>query len=323
MDPMTKKPVPLTGTAEDPALFPMGSELMNELMVTVMEECSSSKVLKRKLFQVDFYTTLSGEALVVLLYHRKLRGDMEWHAAAAALKAKLGCELMARARKEKIRFGGEAVNETLQVDGAEVRIKQMEGAFSQPNAGVACQMLSWARAAAVEGEVGVAAPQARQDDLVEMYAGSGMFSIGLAPLFRNVLATEISKSMTKTAQENADANNATNVQFARLSAEELSEALTGTRTFERLKGMSPNLQELNISTVLVDPPRAGMGDQVSEIVSKFDRIIYISCNPTTCRRDYDVLRKSHQIERFAVFDQFPYTDHVEMGMLLKKRESIS
>merc|ERR1712066_1161654 len=116
-----------------------------------------------------------------------------------------------------------------------------------------------------------------------------MFSIGLAPLFRNVLATEISKPMTKTAMENAAANNVTNLQFARLSAEEFSEALTGTRTFERLKDMSPNLTEMNIRTVLVDPPRAGMGDQVIEIIANFDRIIYISCNPTTCRRDCELL----------------------------------
>merc|ERR1719159_1680732 len=131
---------------------------MNELMVIVLKECSSREVLKRKLFQVDFYTTLSGEALVCLLYHRKLGDDLEWYAAAKALKEKLGCELMARSRKEKIRFGGEAVNETMQVDGAAVRIKQIEGAFSQPNGGVACQMLSWARAAAVEGDVGMANP---------------------------------------------------------------------------------------------------------------------------------------------------------------------
>jgi len=167
--------------------------------------------------------------------------------------------------------------------------------------------------------VGVPNPPPRGDDLVELYAGSGMFSIALAPLFRYVLATEISRAATETAIENTAANNVTNLQFARLSAEEFSAALAGMKSIDQLKGMSPTLKDMDIRTVLVDPPRAGMGDEVSRIVAQFDRIIYMSCDPTTSRQDYEILRRTHQIERFAVFDQFPYTSHIEMGMLLKKR----
>ena len=44
--------------------FQAGSELMNELMSTLMEECAKSSELRNKLYQVNFHTTLKGEAMV-------------------------------------------------------------------------------------------------------------------------------------------------------------------------------------------------------------------------------------------------------------------
>ena len=50
----------------------------------------------------------------------------------------------------------------------------------------------------------------------------------------------------------------------------------------------------------------------------FEQIIYISCNPETLHRDLKELIKSHEIVRFALFDQFAYTNHIESGVILKK-----
>ena len=90
-----------------------------------------------------------------------------------------------------------------------------------------------------------------------------------------------------------------------------------SRVHARLKDV--DLASYDLSTILVDPPRAGMGDEVSAFCSRFDRIVYVSCNPETLARDCKILRQTHDIKRFAVFDQFPYTPHVESGALFVKK----
>ena len=137
----------------------------------------------------------------------------------------------------------------------------------------------------------------------------------MAPMFRAVLATEVSKVSVAAAKLNADANDVGNVAFARLSSEEITLALDQGKRFSRLDD-GPPLESYDLRTVLVDPPRAGMGEEVSEFVSRFDRIVYISCNPETLAADVRTLRDTHEVARFAAFDQFPYTPHLECGALL-------
>lgn len=116
------------------------------------------------------------------------------------------------------------------------------------------------------------------DDFCELYCGSGAFTAVLAPIFRQCVATEISKPAVASAKENMRRNNIENVFLAPLSAEEFAEAYAGVRVFERLKG-APDLTKLDIRCVLVDPPRAGCGPDVMTILQQFPAIVYISCNP--------------------------------------------
>ncbi len=89
------------------------------------------------------------------------------------------------------------------------------------------------------------------------------------------------------------------------------------REFTRLKGI--DLDTYDFSTVLVDPPRAGLDEGTIGLISGIDHIIYISCNPETLARDLEILSQTHQIENAAIFDQFPHTKHIESGVFLKKR----
>ena len=75
----------------------------------------------------------------------------------------------------------------------------------------------------------------------------------------------------------------------------------------------------NISTVLVDPPRAGLDAGTCALISQFQKIIYISCNPETLARDVDMLRSTHTVQNVAAFDQFPYTHHLEGGVFLVRK----
>jgi len=79
-----------------------------------------------------------------------------------------------------------------------------------------------------------------------------------------------------------------------------------------------DIQSYEFDTVFVDPPRAGIDLDTLKLLQRFDRIIYISCNPDTLHDNLKILLESHKILKFAMFDQFPYTHHVETGILLEK-----
>ena len=80
-----------------------------------------------------------------------------------------------------------------------------------------------------------------------------------------------------------------------------------------------DLDSYDCNTIFVDPPRAGIDDETLKLVQSYERILYISCNPQTLKDNLQTLSATHKITRFALFDQFPYTDHMESGVLLERK----
>ena len=154
-------------------------------------------------------------------------------------------------------------------------------------------------------------------DLLELYCGHGNFTIPLAAKFNRVLASEISKSSIANARINCELNGVCNVQFVRLSADELMSAFARRREFERLKGI--DIFSYDFSHVLIDPPRAGLEPSVIDFIKNFQNLIYISCNPQTLFENLRSLCATHEVRRFAIFDQFAHTSHIECGVLLRRR----
>lgn len=154
-------------------------------------------------------------------------------------------------------------------------------------------------------------------DLLELYCGHGNFTIPLAAKFNRVLASEISKSSIANARINCELNGVHNAQFIRLSADELMSAFARRREFERLKGI--DIFSYDFSHVLIDPPRAGLEPSVIDFIKNFQNLIYISCNPQTLFENLRSLCATHEVRRFAIFDQFAHTAHIECGVLLRRR----
>ncbi|RCU51153.1 tRNA (uridine(54)-C5)-methyltransferase TrmA [Corallincola luteus] len=289
--------------------FPQASQLINELMTALLNEIKGQPILRRKLFQVDFLSSQTGEATISLLYHRQL--DTEWEAAATQLQQTLQhhgkVELIGRARKQKIVLARDYVMETLTVGDKPFHYQQIENSFTQPNAGVCEKMLNWA----------VDTTKEMSGDLLELYCGNGNFTLPLAQNFRKVLATEIAKPSVASAQLNMKLNQVDNVTVIRMSSEEFTEAMAG-RKFNRLAGVDLSSYECN--TIFVDPPRSGLDPETVNLVRGYDNILYISCNPETLAENLEQLIETHEISRFALFDQFPYTHHCEAGVLLTRRQ---
>ena len=250
--------------------FDPAAPLVGEIMQVMIENLKGCEVLRRKLFQIDYLSTLSGEILVSLLYHKPL--DEHWLTEINALKEKLSSQykidFIGRARKQKEKLGDDFVTERLMVNGQELIYQQVENSFTQPNAKVNIKMLEWAQELC----------KPLNNDLLELYCGNGNFSIALAGSFNKVLATEISKSSVHSAQYNIAQNQVTNLDIIRMSSEEFTQAMKGERTFSRLDGI--DLSSYNCQTILVDPPRAGMDTLTCDLVANYENIIYISCNQT-------------------------------------------
>jgi tRNA (uracil-5-)-methyltransferase len=284
--------------------FPPASLRINEVMHDLRCALRNMPELRRRLFQVEFLATLDGETLLTLIYHRRL--DALWEESARSLQSLLGVRIVGRSRGQRVVLDQDWITERLAVGDLVLEYRQPEGCFTQPNAGVNRAMLGWAKDSC----------SADAGDLLELYCGIGNFTVALAPHFRRVLATEIGSSAIAAARHNLEANGISNTFLARLSSAEAAAAIAGERPFRRLAGF--DLEGFEPATLLVDPPRAGLDAATLEFARRFARIVYISCNPGTLHANLNALGNAYRIERFALFDQFPYTEHMECGVLLHR-----
>jgi tRNA (uracil-5-)-methyltransferase len=291
---------------------PMVLALIDDLMSKLITAICLQEVLRTKLFQIDFLATLSGEILVTLIYRKPIEGNKNWLEQIELLRTKLKINsIIGRARKQKKCVPKDFVEETLQVDGKQFYYQQIENSFTQPNAEIAQKMLHWARKVSLIGN-----KKFGKKDLIELYCGNGNFSIALAEFYNKILATEISKISVGSAQYNIQKNKIKNLTVVKMAAAEISQAIQGERDFFRMRNI--DLASYDFKTIFIDPPRAGLDSLTLSIVINFERIIYISCSPESLARDLTVIEKTHKLVESALFDQFPYTDHLEAGVFLIK-----
>lgn len=296
--------------------FPGATQAINEAMPIVREVIPCFKILKEKLFEIDFLSNLLGELIISLHYHKKIDTEEFKNALQdfrKLLQSKnIKCNIVAHAKKQIIINETNILLETFKDQDINVKLLEQEGCFSQPNAFACTKMLSFATKCVANNKP--------NEDLLELYCGSGTFTITLAPYFRKVLATELCRDPVKNALKSMTLNNITNTKIVRLSAEEVTSALNKEREFRRLKEANINLEDYNFSTLLIDPPRAGLQSEAAlKFTAKFNKVIYISCGPKSLVSDLQFLTKTHKIKKLAFFDQFPYTEHLESGVLLIKK----
>ncbi|MCK0526948.1 tRNA (uridine(54)-C5)-methyltransferase TrmA [Anaerobiospirillum sp. NML120449] len=303
--------------------FPGCTVSINRAMAALRELLPEYPLVKRKLFGADFLSNSHDDVVISLNYHKKL--DEAWQEEAQGLYTRLNeqglsISFVAHARKQAIVIGKDHVIETIPTTRGDIRLKQVEGTFSQPNATACSAMLNFALSCAQDGIDEAKAKGQKARDLIELYCGSGTFTVTLAPLFPRVFATEVARLPAETAVFNMQLNGVDNISMARLSALEVTEALTHVRTFRRLQEKEINLDDFDFGTLLIDPPRAGLNDEEAlKFTSSYDRVIYISCGPESLASDLKYLTRTHRIARLAFFDQFPYTSHMESGVLLIRR----
>ncbi|MDX4071129.1 tRNA (uridine(54)-C5)-methyltransferase TrmA [Aliarcobacter skirrowii] len=280
------------------------SEDIKNLMPKLLTELEKSMILSFRLFAIEFLVSSTSDMLVTLIYHKKL--DDEWINLAKQIEQKFNIKIIGRSRKQKIVLSRDFINESLNINNQEFKFAYEENGFTQPNTYVNIKMIEWVLNNTKDSN----------KDLCELYCGGGNFTIPLSKKFSKVLATEISKTSIKSALRNCSLNGINNIEFIRMSSEEFVEALNEVRVFNRLKNI--DLKSYDFDTIFMDPPRSGLDDTTRALAKNFENIIYISCNPETLHRDLEELLKTHKVLRFALFDQFAYSEHIESGVILEK-----
>lgn len=285
---------------------PQVNEYISELMPKLLTSIKEAEI-GFKLFGIDFLSSSSGEIVISMLYHRRL--DDAWEEKTKVIAENLGIYIIGRSRKQKVVIGQDYITEILKINDRDYKFHHIENSFTQPNARVNEDMVTWA----------MKQYSSASGDLLELYCGAGNFTIPFAEIFDKVLATEISKSSINAAKANMQLNDVENIEFVRMAVEEFVDALDGGREYRRMKEIDIN--KYNIQSIFVDPPRSGMDTDSCNFISRYEHIVYISCNPESLVRDLDILSKTHTVMDMALFDQFPYTHHVEMGVKLLKKGS--
>lgn len=145
-----------------------------------------------------------------------------------------------------------------------------------------------------------------QERVLDIYCGNGNFSLPLAGSVGDVTGIEEYKDSIAAAMDNRRQNGITNAEFICGDAVDVVRRLVA--------------EERRFDVIILDPPRGGAAETVCELHHfKPERIIYISCDPSTLARDCGLLAgKGYRVRNAVPVDMFPQTYHVESIALLQK-----
>ena len=147
-----------------------------------------------------------------------------------------------------------------------------------------------------------------KDKLIfDLYSGTGTIAQILAPVAKKVIGVEIVEEAVKAAKENAALNGLDNCEFI------AGDVLKVIDTIEE----KPDL-------IVLDPPRDGIHPKALQKIIDFgvDRLVYISCKPTSLARDLEVLQEQgYKVVKVCAVDMFPETVHVETIVALHRKDT--
>lgn len=145
-----------------------------------------------------------------------------------------------------------------------------------------------------------------KDSLLDLYCGVGAPGLLLAPNFKRYLGLELDPLAIAEARRNAG---------------DLAHCAFKAGDSEKVLATPPRDFADSVSTILVDPPRAGLGKNTMQSLLKLQphNIIMISCNPATLARDARIISQAYELEILGAVDLFPQTTHVESCCVWRKK----
>ena len=140
--------------------------------------------------------------------------------------------------------------------------------------------------------------------IFDLYSGTGTIAQMLAPVAKKVIGVEIVEEAVKAAGENAKFNGLTNCEFIAGDVLKMLDTISDRPDF-----------------IVLDPPRDGINPKALKKIIDYgvDRMIYISCKPTSLARDLEMLQESgYHLVKACCVDMFPWSANVETVVLLSR-----
>ena len=147
------------------------------------------------------------------------------------------------------------------------------------------------------------------ETVADLYCGIGTISIYISKYARKVYGVEVVKEAIEDAKENLKLNQIDNVEFILGKSEEILPKLNNKGT--------------RFDAIVVDPPRSGLDRGLIDAIIEAnpEKIVYVSCNPSTLARDLGYLvEEGYKVMEVQPVDMFPHTSHVECVVLMSKIE---
>ena len=144
-----------------------------------------------------------------------------------------------------------------------------------------------------------------KETVIDAYSGIGTIGMVASDQAKEVISIELDEEAVKDAFANAKNNRIRNIRFVKADAG------------NHMKKMA--IQKQHADLVFMDPPRAGSDAKFIDSVVRLgpERIVYISCNPVTLKRDLEMFgKKGYKVRKIQPVDMFPGTEHVETVCLL-------
>lgn len=144
----------------------------------------------------------------------------------------------------------------------------------------------------------------KEDDVLDLFCGTGTIGIYLSMYCKSVLGVEIVEEAIKDANINKELNNIDNISFICGDVDRVIN------------------EKFNQNVLVVDPPRSGLNKNTKNVIlnNGFDRIVYVSCDPMTLVRDLKDLSSKYEFKEITLVDMFPNTYHVECVILLQRKD---
>lgn len=144
------------------------------------------------------------------------------------------------------------------------------------------------------------------DTLYDLYTGTGTIANFCARRAKRVVGVEYVPEAIEDAKVNSMINSIDNTTFY---AGDMKDVLSDD--FIKRNGQP--------DVIILDPPRAGVDERVIEVIKRAapQRMVYVSCNPSTQARDLALLSDMYTIEAVQPVDMFPHTHHVENVVKLR------
>lgn len=143
------------------------------------------------------------------------------------------------------------------------------------------------------------------DLTLDLYSGTGTLSILVSNKSKRVIAIEKEESAVADANDNLKLNNINNVIF-----------ICG-----KVEDKISSLKKEKIDNIIIDPPRKGINKKGIDVIREIkpNNLIYISCDPNTLVRDYNLLKDIYDLKAINLYDMFPQTYHIESLMVLERK----